>query len=67
MKQVTLWNGDVLSAATEEELEDKVFEACDRHVTVVHGGPNLNVEHEIMVERVFDHCMATMESTDAEE
>ena len=66
MKQVMMFDNSFLTAETEEELEDLVFEDCDCHVTVVHGGPNLNVEHEIMVERLFDQCMATMEDVDEE-
>ena len=66
MKQVMLINGDFLSADTEEELEDKVWEEVERHVTVVHGGENLNPEHSQLVEAAFDQTMATMEDTDAQ-
>jgi hypothetical protein len=51
--------------SSEEELEDKVWEECESHVTVVHGGENLNPEHCQLVETLFDQTMATMEDKDA--
>lgn len=66
MKQVMLCNGEFVRAESEDELEDIVWEEVERHITVIHGGPNLCVEHERLVETLFDQTMATMEDSHEE-
>ena len=60
--RVTLWNKEEIVDEFEDRLEDKVFNRCDSHVSFVSGGPNLNFEHDIEVERLIDQVMATKET-----
>lgn len=63
MYLVQLWNGDTLYDDHSGRLYLKVKKLCKDHVSLVGGGPNLNVEHEDQVDDLFEEVMVTFKET----
>ena len=63
MYLVKLWNGDTLSDDHSGRLHLKVMKLCKDHVSLVGGGPNLNIEHEDQVDDLFEEVMGTFKET----
>ena len=57
--QVTLWNGDVITDYLDP-LQVELTGRCDSHVAFTDGGPNLNVEHDTLVEELYEECMKSL-------
>lgn len=63
MYLVKLWNGDTLYDDHSSRLYLKVMKLCKDHVSLVGGGPNLNIEHEDQVDDLFEEVMGTFRKT----
>jgi len=63
MYLVKLWNGDTLYDDHSSRLYLKVMKLCKDHVSLVGGGPNLNIEHEDQVDDLFEEVMGTFKKT----
>ena len=57
--QVTLWNGDVITDYLDQ-IEMELTSRCDSHTAFTFGGPNMNLEHDRLVEELFEKCMETL-------
>lgn len=63
MYLVKLWDGDTLYDDHSGRLYLKVMKLCKDHVSLIGGGPNLNIEHEDQVDDLFEETMETFKET----